>query len=307
MSANTFGERAGGATQQVRGVDVLTAKMHRLIVLPLVLIAVAARGGSASAPATQPAKTVEGFRMLEKGSWVVTQAQVMSNGVPTALKRKMTVTTHPSTGQRMIEESRWSGSEFAPTGEYQPMIADRRGFDELGLTPEARLADQALILARRRYSCSVTRYLFRDEASGRTTMLTLWRDKSGQLKLPARSMQINNHEVPLPGDALQAEFTIEGPKVSSRGTRRILALASPLRVNGTTHACLVESTQTQGTSNEKAVSIQVREWYCAALPGERLRTQTTMSVGPMRVDSDVCVVDFYVAGGSATTRPASAE
>lgn len=245
--------------------------------------------------------------MLEKGSWVVTQAQVMSNGTPTAMKRKMMVTTHPSTGQRMVEESRWSGSEFAPTGECQAVTADRRSFDELGLTPEATLADQTLILARRRYSCSVTRYLFRDESNGRTTMLTLWRDKSGQLKLPARSMQINNHDVPLPGDAIQAEFTVEGPKVSSRGTRRILALASPLRVNGTTHACLVESTQTQGISNEKPVSIVVREWFCAALPGERLRTQTTMSVGAMRVDSDVCVVDFYVAGGNATTRPASAE
>lgn len=280
--------------------------MHRFIVLPILILTTAARGGNA--PSTAPVKVGEGYRLLENGSWVVTQAQVNSNGIPTAMKRKMTVTTHPTTGQRVVAEARWSGSDFAPTGEMAPVVpADHRGFDQLGLTPEATLPEQVLSLSRRRYTCTVTRYLFRDEADGRTTLLTLWRDKTGQLKLPARCIQINNHEVPLPPDAIQADFTVEAPNHSSKGMRRILALASPLRVNGQTHSCLIESTQTQGTSNDKPVSISIREWFCAALPGERLRTQTTMSVGQMRVDSDVCVVEFFVASTHPTTRPSAAE
>jgi hypothetical protein len=72
-------------------------------------------------------------------------------------------------------------------------------------------------------------------------------------------------------------------------------MASPLRVNGQTCNCLVEGTETQGTSNGKPLNITVREWLCHDLPGERLRTVTAMTCGAMRVESDVTVLDFHVA------------
>jgi hypothetical protein len=108
-------------------------------------------------------------------------------------------------------------------------------------------------------------------------------------------MSINGKEIPLPQDALQADYVVEGPRVSTKGQRRIVSLASPLRVNGLTCNCLVEATRAEGTSNDKPMALLVREWFTHDLPGERLRTVTSMSVGAMRVESDVTVLDFHVA------------
>jgi hypothetical protein len=254
---------------------------------------------------TQPEKKQEGYRYLELGSWIISEANIRSNGMPAVLKRKVLLTTQPATGQRAIEESRWHNDAFEPTGPLLDLAdADRRGFDDLGLKPRETLPDAAVTVAHKRYLCSVTTYVFR--ADGRTTELTLWRDKSGETHLPPRSMSINNKDVPLPQDALQADFSVEGPRVSTRGERRIVALASPLRVNNQTCNCLVESTRTHGTSNDKPMSLSLREWFCHELPGERLRTVTAMSVGAMQVESDVTVVDFHAARAGGETTAASA-
>ena len=256
---------------------------------------------------TQPAKRQEGYRYLDHGSWIVSEANIRSNGTPATLKRKVLVTTQPTTGQRAIEESRWHGAAFEPTGPAQALAeADRRGFDELGLKPRDIQPDAVVTVAHKRYLCSVTTFVFCNEADGRSTELTLWRDKSGETHLPPRSISINNKEIPLPQDALQADFSTEGPKISTRGERRIVAMSSPLRVNNQTCNCLVESTSTRGTSNDKPMTLSLREWFCHELPGERLRTVTAMSVGAMQVESDVTVVDFHVArqGGESTAAAA---
>jgi hypothetical protein len=189
---------------------------------------------------------------------------------------------------------------FEPTGPVQPLATpDRRSFDEMGFKPTATLPDQPLTIARKRYLCSVATYTFKGESGDRTTTVTLWRDKSGETRLPPRAISVNNRDVPLPADALQADFTVEAVGVSTHGERRIVSLAKSMRVNGQTCSCLVESTQQQGTSHDKAMALTVQEWFCHDLPGERMRTVTSMSVGPHRVDSDVRVVDFHVARQSA--------
>jgi hypothetical protein len=256
---------------------------------------------AAAAPATtQPAKPLDAYRYLDHGSWIVTEAHVRTNATPATIKRKAVVTTLPGTNDRAVEELRWNMDAFEPTGPAQPLAKpDRRGFDELGFTPLSTLPDQPLTVARKRYLCSVSTYVFKDDAGGRTTTVTLWRDKSGQTQLPPRAMSVNNKDLPLPGDALQADFKIEAPGVSTSGQRRIVSIAAPVRVGSQTLSCLVESTQTQGTSHEKPMSLNLREWFSHELPGERLRTVTAMSVGPMRVESDVTVLDFHVAKLSA--------
>src|SRR4051812_38252575 len=70
-------------------------------------------------PTTQPSKVVQGFRYLDHGSWVVTEAQVRTNGTPAVIKRKTLVTTVPGTGERGVEESRWTMDAFEPTGPVQ--------------------------------------------------------------------------------------------------------------------------------------------------------------------------------------------
>jgi hypothetical protein len=239
---------------------------------------------------------------MDAGSWIISEAHVRTNGTPATIKRKVLVTAEPATGRRAVQESRWSADAFEPTGPVQVLgNPDRRSFDDLALTPHATQPDQVLTIGRKRYVCSVSNYLFTSEAEGRSALLTLWRDKSGSTQLPPRTMSINNHEVPLPQDALQADFTVDGPKISTHGQRRILSLAAPLRVNGQTCNCLVECTQVEGTSNDKPLSLSLREWFTHDLPGERLRTLTAMTVGSMQVESDVTVLDFHVAHQSANT------
>jgi len=264
----------------------------------LVCGAVPTMAGEAGAVATtQPAgKPKEGYRLLGAGSWIITQSAVNSSmGFPSNIKRKVVVTGDAATGARAVSEARWSGTEFEPTGPDQPLgPIDARSFDELGLTPHANLRDQTVVMGRRRYLCAVSQYLFRSEPDGRSILVTLFRDKTGAIKLPARHLSAGGREIPLPADAIQAEFAIEGPRMSAKGTRRIIAMASPLVVNGKTCVCLVESTRTEGTSNDKPLTMLAQEWYCDQLPGERMRNQTMTSVGKTRVDSDVTVVDFGV-------------
>jgi hypothetical protein len=258
-------------------------------------------------PATQPAKKQEGYRYLENGSWIISQANIRSNGTPATLKRKILVTIQPKTGQRAIEESRWHNNAFEPTGPLQDLAdADRRSFDDLGLKPTDTQPDAAITIAHKRYLCSVTTYTFRSEGDGRSTELTLWRDKSGETHLPPRTISINNKEVPLPQDALQADFSVQGPKIATHGQRRITAMASPLRIDNQTCNCLVELTRTHGTSNGRPMSLSLKEWFCHELPGERLRTVTAMNVGNIQVESDVSVVDFHVARAGGDPTAASA-
>ena len=269
----------------------------RLIPTLCMLFAVAAGAGENAPATTQPTKPAEGYRYLEAGSWIISEAHVQTNGTPATIKRKVQVTVDPATGRRAIQESRWTATAadgFEPTGPAQPLaVADRRSFDEMGFTPHNTEPDQVLTIGRKRYVCSVCTYLF-EGTDERSTQLTLWRDKSGSTQLPPRGMSINGKEIPLPQDALQADYVVAGPRVSTKGQRRIVSLASPLRVNGLTCNCLVEATRTEGTSNDKPMALLVREWFTHDLPGERLRTVTSMSVGAMRVESDVTVLDFHV-------------
>jgi hypothetical protein len=269
---------------------------RKFISLFALLLTASAFAGELASPATQPVKPADGYRFLEPGSWIVIEAHVRTNGSPAAIKRRIQVTVNPKTGERAIEEARWVNDTFVPTGalEHLPQ-PDRRTFDQLGLTPDATLPDQVLMIGRKRYVCSVSSYLFADTTDGRSTHLTLWRDKSGSTQLPPRTLSINHQNIPLPGDALQADFTVDGPNISTRGERRILSLAAPLRVNGQTCNCLVEGTQTRGMSNNRPLSLTVREWFCHDLPGERLRTLTSMTAGAMNVESDITVLDFHVS------------
>jgi hypothetical protein len=248
--------------------------------------------------ATQPAKLFDGYRHLDPGSWVVTEARVRSNGTPTAIRRKVMVTTDAA-GRRVLEDHRWHNEAFEPTGPAQPLAPpDRRAFDELGLRPQSTLPDQPLTVGRKRYLCSVATYVIK--GGDRSTTLTLYRDKSKSTQLPPRSIAVNGKDLPLPADCLQADVVVEGATVSTRGQRRIVSLASPIRVNGQACNCLVESTRTEGTSNGKPMTLTVQEWFCHDLPGERLRTVTQMTVGSMEAASDVAVLDFHVARPDAT-------
>jgi hypothetical protein len=250
---------------------------------------------------TQPAKPVEGYRHLDHGSWVVTEARVRSNGTPTAIRRKVLITTDVN-GQRAVEESRWHNDAFEPIRPAQPLAApDHRTFDDLGLKPQSTRPEEPLTLGRKRYLCTVSTYVIKSDAGDRTTTLTLYRDKSGATHLPPRTMSVNNRDLPLPADCLQVDFAVDGPTIATRGQRRIVSLSSPLRVGGQTCACLVEQTRSEGTSNDKPVALTVQEWFCHDLPGERLRTTTEMTAGAMQVASDVTVLDFHVAGKHAET------
>ena len=260
------------------------------------LLSASAFGGEGAVAATQPARGVSGYRYLDVGSWIVIESHVRTNGTAATMKRRIQIMADPATHERSLQESRWVTDAFVPTGEAQVLARpDRRSFDQLGLTADSTAPDEVVTIGGKRYVCSVATYLFTSQDDGRSTRVTLWRDKSGTTKLPPRWVSINHKEIPLPQDALQADVNVEGPNISTRGQRRIISMASPLRVSGQTCNCLVEGTQTQGTSNGKALSLTVREWLCHDLPGERMRTVTAMSCGPMRVESDVTVLDFHVA------------
>jgi hypothetical protein len=287
--------------------------MPRGIIIPIIstLLAGAAVAGdmpvvpppssTPAAAATQPAKPIEGYRHLDHGSWVITEARVRSNGTPTAIRRKVLITAD-ATGRRAVEESRWHNDTFEPTGPAQPLAApDRRSFDELGLKPQSTRPEEPLTLGRKRYLCTVATYVIKSDAGDRTTTLTLYRDNSGATHLPPRTLSVNNRELPLPADCLQVDFTVDGPTIATRGQRRIVSLSSPLRAGGQTCACLVEQTRSQGTSNDKPVALTLQEWFSHDLPGERLRTTTEMTAGPMQVASEVTVLDFHVAGKNPET------
>src|SRR5258706_13692104 len=190
----------------------ITPAMTRWSFIPLfsLLVAATAFAGEGAVSATQPAKALEAYRYLDVGSWITTEAHVRTNGAPATIKRKVQVTVEPATGCRAVQESRWSADAFEPTGPVQLLAhPDRRSFDEVGLTPHTTQPDQILTIGHKRYVCTVGSYLFASEADGRSTLLTLWRDKSGSTQLPPRTMSINNHEVPLPQDALQADFAVD--------------------------------------------------------------------------------------------------
>src|SRR5690349_4296427 len=118
--------------------------------LSLFLTAAALAGEGGAVASTQPTKPLEGYRFLDHGSWIVTEAHVRTNGQPASIKRKVVVTTQPSTGERGLEESRWLVDSFEPIGPVQPLVqADRRGFDDLGFKPESTLPEQVLVVARK--------------------------------------------------------------------------------------------------------------------------------------------------------------
>jgi hypothetical protein len=271
----------------------------------MLTLATPALAGNVQAPATQPshAPLLDAYRHLDPGSWIIMQATLRSGDTPTQIRRKVTILARDGV-QRAVEEAKWSGDAFMPTGPARALApADRRTFDELRLKPHAVEPDQVVTVGPKRYVCSVKTYRF--EEAGRTTLLTLFRDASGGTKLPPRTISINNREIPLPADALQADFAVEGPKVSTRGQRRIAAVASPLRIKGQTCNCLVEATRVQGTSNDKPLEVVVEEWFCHDLPGERLRTVTAMTSGGTRVQSETTVLDFHIAHPAGSAPAAS--
>jgi hypothetical protein len=276
------------------------------ILLSLTL-AIPALAGNVHAPATQPSPiaTLDAYRHLDAGSWIITQGTVRSGDTPTQIKRKITIVTREGS-QRAVEEAKWSGDAFVPTGPAQPLApADQRTFDELGLKPHSVEPDRVVAVGAKRYVCSVKTYRF--EEAGRTTLLTLYRDSSGGTKLPPRTISVNNREIPLPADALQADFAVEGPNLSTKGQRRIAALASPLRIKGQTCNCLVEATRVEGTSNGKPMDMLVEEWFCHDLPGERLRTVTAITAGGTHVQTETAVLNFHVAhpaGSAPAANPA---
>jgi len=64
-------------------------------------------------------------------------------------------------------------------------------------------------------------------------LLTFWRDKSARRNSRhGRFVDQTNREVPLPSDALQADFAVEGAKINTQGQRLILSLASHLARHG---------------------------------------------------------------------------
>ena len=120
--------------------------------LALLLTASAFGGEGAAAPATQPAKGVEGYRYLDVGSWIVIESHVRTNGTPATMKRRIQITADAKTHQRSLQEFRWVNDAFVPTGEPQVLArADRRSFDQLGFTPDSAAPDQVVTIGGKRY------------------------------------------------------------------------------------------------------------------------------------------------------------
>ena len=273
-----------------------------LFSLILSVAAIAEAGGDAAA---RPATGAHPY--LEPGSWLVTETRGQGSGAAVAVKQKVAVIA-PGDAEsgRAVQESKWVADAFEPNGTIRPLgRVDRRTFDEIRPKPDGLHPDRVVTIGPKRYVCRVEAHAFRDAADGRSTVLTLWRDKAGGTQLPPRSVSINGADVPLPVDALQAEVATEGPDGSTRSQRRVVSLASPLRVSGRTLSCVVEMTETRGTQGGKPVGEQVQEWFCHDLPGERLRVVTRGTAGGAEVQSETTVVDFHVAkpsaGNSGTT------
>jgi hypothetical protein len=67
--------------------------LFKLLIPTLCMLFTVAAGAGESAPATtQPAKPVEGYRYLDAGSWIISEAHVQTNGTPATVKRKVQVT-----------------------------------------------------------------------------------------------------------------------------------------------------------------------------------------------------------------------
>jgi hypothetical protein len=266
-------------------------------------------GGDAARDASVEAQSVEApsgeaHRYLEPGSWIVTETRVRSDGAAVTEKRKLAVVAAADGDGRALQESRWAGDGFGPATQARPLNAgNRREFDQVCPKPQDVQPDRVVTVGPKRYVCRVETYTFRDLMGGRTTVLTLWRDKTCGTHLPPRTLSIHGEAIPLPADALQAELATEGPGVSTKSRRVVSALASPLRVNGQTLSCLVETTETRGTEGGKAVELGMREWSSHDVPGEPLRTVTCGTIGGAEVQSETTVIDFHVARPAASSAP----
>jgi hypothetical protein len=270
------------------------------------LLTAAAVAGERGADVARDAAPGE-HRYLEPGSWIVTETRVRSNGAAVTEKHKLAVVARPNGDGPAVQESKWAADGFEPAGPARPLDrGNDRNFDGFPLKPDRVQPDGVVTVGPKRYVCRVETYTLRGETPGRSAVLTLWRDKSGGTQLPPRTVAIHGTLIPLPVDALQAEIVIEGPNVSTRSRRVVSALASPLRVNGQTLSCLVETTETRGTEGGKAVELAVREWRCHDVPGEPLRTVTCGKIGGAEVQSETAVVEFYVARTASASSGATA-
>jgi hypothetical protein len=283
--------------------EMTSRAVFTLFTLVLSVAAVAEqRGADLALPATGGA---DAHGYLQPGSWIVLETRTRCDGAAaTGDRHRIAVVAKGTGGERAIVESQWRGDGFGPA---RPIVAaNRQPFDDLVPKPNSAPPDRVVTVGTQRYVCGAATYEFRDATAGRTTTLTLWRDKSGGTQLPPRVLAIGGREIPLPGDALQAEIVVNGADASTKTQRQVVALASPLRVKGQTLSCLVERIETRGTLGGKAVAIASQEWYCHDLPGERLRVLTCGTVGGAEVRSETAVVDFHVVKAAAAATGATA-
>jgi hypothetical protein len=274
--------------------------------LSLLFLTAAAVAGERGGDAARDAGPGEA-RYLGPGSWVITESRVRSNGSAVTEKRKFAVVARSGGDIPAVQESKWAADGFEPAGPARPLDGgDRCNFDALSLKSTGANPDGVVTIGPKRYVCRVETYTLRDEPTGRSTVLTLWRDKSGGTQLPPRTVRIDGASVPLPPDALQAEIATEGPNLATKSRRVVSALASPLRVNAQTLSCLVETTETRGTDAGKAVNLAVREWRCHDVPGQALRTVTCGTIGGAEVQTETVVIDFHVARAASPAPGATA-
>lgn len=264
------------------------------------VLSVAAVAGERGVDAVRDAAT-DGHGYLAPGSWIVTETRVRADGAAVTEKRKLAIVPGTDGASRAVQESRWASDGFDPAGPARPVAGGAvREFNQVFSKPDGVQPDRVVTVGAKRYVCRVETYTLRDEAGGRTTTLMLLRDKTGGTQFPPRTVSIHGAAIPLPADALQAEIATEGPGVSTRSRRVVSAIASPLRVNGQTLNCLVETTETRGTEGGTEIQLGVREWTSHDVPGEPLRRVTCGTIGGAEVQSETNVIDFHVA------RPAAA-
>ena len=259
------------------------------------VLSVAAFAGERGIDAARDAAATDGHGYLAPGSWIVTETRVRSDGAAVTEKRKLAIVPGAE-GDYAVQESRWATDGFEPAGPARPLaLRARQAFDRICPKPDGVQPDRVVTVGPKRYVCRVETYTLRDQAEGRVTTLTLLRDKTCGTQLPPRTISIHGAAIPLPADALQAEIATEGPGVSTKSRRVVSAIASPLRVNGQTITCLVETTETRGTEGGKDVQLGVREWSSHDVPGEPLRRVTCGTIGGTEVQSETTVIDFHVA------------